>query len=151
VKSAASACTWRIRTCPHSWPPKASRRTFVKAGEFKTEGNSYQPLDEAAQAFLQTRVDAYYAVFTKADAKGLNVGIDSVRNGMGQGRCLGADAALAAKMVDGIATFDQVIKNMQKQAKAPRLASAQSHLAILQAKAKYSQLARAKRELDILR
>lgn len=109
--------------------------TFVKAGAFKTEGNPYQPLDDAAQAFLQTRVDDYYAAFTKAVAKGRGVAIDAVRNGMGQARCLGADAALAEKMVDGIATFDQVIRNMQKQSKAAR---------------QPSQLARAQRELQII-
>lgn len=113
------------------------KTTFVKAGTFKAEGNPYQPLDEAAQAYLQTRVDDYYAAFIKAVAKGRNVGIDAVRSGMGQGRVLGANDALAQNMVDGIATFDEVIRNMQKQAKAAKSTGA-------------SRLAQAKRELEIL-
>jgi capsid assembly protease len=113
------------------------KTTFIKAGEFKTEGNPYQPLDEAAQAYLQTRVDDYYTAFTKAVAKGRNVGIDQVRSGMGQGRVLGANDALAQNMVDGIASFDEVIRNMQKQAKAAQRPNA-------------SRLAQAKRELEIL-
>lgn len=93
------------------------KTTLISAGKYKVEGNPYSPLDADAQAFLQSRVDDYYAAFTKAVAKGRGVPIDAVRNGMGQGRVLGADAAMAEKMVDGIATFDQVVKKMQANAK----------------------------------
>jgi signal peptide peptidase SppA len=113
------------------------KTTFIKAGEFKTEGNPYQPMDDAAQAYLQTRVDDYYGAFTKAVSKGRSVGIDQVRNGMGQGRVLGANDALAQNMVDGIATFDEVITKMQKQAKSAQRTGA-------------SRVARANREIDIL-
>jgi signal peptide peptidase SppA len=88
--------------------------TLISAGKYKVEGNPYQPLDEDARAFMQSRVDDYYAAFTKGVAKGRNVPIDSVRNGMGQGRVLGADQALTEKMVDGVMTMDDVIKKMQK-------------------------------------
>ena len=47
---------------------------------------------------------------------------ERLRDGMGQGRVLGADAALAANMVDGIATFDDVVKKMRSQAKLSALA-----------------------------
>ena len=87
--------------------------TLISAGKFKVEGNPYAALDEQAQAFMQSRVDDYYATFTKGVAKGRGVGIDQVRSGMGEGRVLGADAALAQGMVDGIATFDQVIARMR--------------------------------------
>lgn len=111
--------------------------TLISAGKFKVEGNPYQPLDGDAQAFMQSRVEDYYVAFTKAVAKGRGVPIDQVRNGMGQGRVLGADAALAEKMVDGIMTFDDVIKKMQRDAKAT-------------AKGGASRLAAAKRELEIM-
>ncbi len=57
-------------------------------------------------------------------------------DGMGQGRVLGADAALAEKMIDGIETFDDVIKRMQRNLRASnkgasRLAQAQNDLKIL--------------------
>ena len=94
--------------------------TLISAGKFKVEGNPYQPLDDDAKAFLQSRVDEYYTDFTKAVARGRGVPIDSVRGGMGQGRVLGADQALAEKMVDGVATRDMVIKNMQKNMRAGR-------------------------------
>ena len=91
--------------------------TLVSAGQFKTEGNPYSPLDDDAKAFMQLRTDDYYSAFTKAVAKGRGVGIDAVRSGMGQGRVLGADAALAQSMIDGIASFDDVVKKMQRTAK----------------------------------
>lgn len=112
------------------------KTTFISAGKFKVEGNYTEPLGAEARDFMQSRVDDYYGAFTKAVAKGRGVGIDQVRKGMGQGRVLGADAALAENMVDGIMTFDDVIKKMQKDAKsasrgASRLASAQRDLIIL--------------------
>ena len=88
--------------------------TLISAGKFKVEGNPYVPLDPEAQAFMQSRVDDYYNAFIKAVAKGRGVSVADVRDGMGEGRVLGADAALAAKMVDGIATFDDVLGKMQK-------------------------------------
>lgn len=108
------------------------KTTLISAGKYKTEGNPYGPLGEDAQAFMQSRVQDYYTAFTKGVAKGRGVSIDAVRNGMGQGRVLGADAALAEKMVDGIATFDDVVRNMQRASKArSALKAARNALALL--------------------
>jgi ClpP class serine protease len=82
-------------------------------------------------------VDDYYAAFTKGVARGRGVPIAQVRDGMGQGRVLGADAAVAMGMVDGVATFDDVVRKMRRDAKAAakptvnRLAHARRNLAIL--------------------
>jgi ClpP class serine protease len=92
---------------------------------------------------MQSRVDDYYAAFTKAVAKGRGVPITQVRDGMGQGRVLGADAALAQNMVDGIASFDQVLSKMHKDA-------ASSAMSCPPAKPKTSRLAQARSELGIL-
>jgi signal peptide peptidase SppA len=98
--------------------------TLISAGKFKVEGNPYQPLDEDAKAFMQSRVDDYYNAFTKTVSRGRGVSIAQVRDGMGQGRVLGASAALEQKMVDGITTFEDLIKKMQKDTRALRGASA---------------------------
>jgi len=89
------------------------KTTLVSAGKFKVEGNPYVPLDPEAQAFMQSRVDDYYNAFIQAVTVGRGVSVDDVRNGMGEGRVLGADAALAQRMVDGIASFDDVLARMQ--------------------------------------
>lgn len=113
------------------------KTTLISAGKFKVEGNPYSPLDADAQSFMQSRVDEYYAVFTKAVARGRGVSIAQVREGMGQGRVLGAEAALAQNMVDGVATFDDVLRKMRRDAKqqarpgASRLKQAKDALALL--------------------
>ncbi|WP_342617215.1 S49 family peptidase [Rhodoferax sp. GW822-FHT02A01] len=99
--------------------------SLISAGKFKVEGNPYEPLGDEARAFMQLRTDEYYDPFAKAVAKGRGVGVDAVRNGMGQGRVLGAPAALAENMIDGIATFDEVVKKMQRAAKGSKGASAE--------------------------
>ena len=94
--------------------------TLISAGKFKVEGNPYVPLDEQAQGFMQSRVDDYYNAFVEAVALGRGVSINDVKTGMGEGRVLGADAALAQNMVDGIATFDDVLAKMQAKIRSSR-------------------------------
>jgi signal peptide peptidase SppA len=91
--------------------------TLISAGTYKVEGNPYAPLEPEAQAFMQSRVDDYFLAFSKAVAKGRGVPIAQVRNGMGQGRVLGADAALEQKMVDEIITFDDATRRLLNNAK----------------------------------
>lgn len=111
--------------------------TLISAGKFKVEGNPYVPLDLEALSFMQSRVDDYYNAFAKAVAKGRGLTVNDVREGMGEGRVLGADAALTAKMVDGVATFDEVLAKMQKTARsaqpvgASRLKQARAALALI--------------------
>jgi signal peptide peptidase SppA len=123
------------------------KTTLISAGKFKVEGNPYAPLSEEAQGFMQSRVDDYFQAFTKAIAKGRNLSISQVREGMGQGRVLGADAALAQNMVDGIASFDQVLSKMQKDA-ASSIKS--SPTAKPKASPTTSRLAQARSELGLL-
>lgn len=93
---------------------------LISAGKFKVEGHPYDALGEEAEGFMQSRVNDYYAAFTDAVAKGRGVPVAQVRDGMGQGRVLGAQAALAEKMIDGVMTFDEVVRKMQRDAKATR-------------------------------
>jgi signal peptide peptidase SppA len=110
--------------------------TLISAGTYKVEGNPYAPLDPEAQAFMQSRVDDYFLAFSKAIAKGRGVPIAQVRNGMGQGRVLGADAALEQNMVDGIVTLDEAIRKMlltaraQAKTKGSRIGLAAQRLAL---------------------
>ena len=113
------------------------KTTLISAGKFKVEGNPYSPLDADAQSFMQSRVDDYYAAFTKAVARGRGVSINQVRDSMGQGRVIGAESALAQNMVDGVATLDDVLKKMRRDAKqtikpgASRIRQARELLALM--------------------
>lgn len=90
------------------------KTTLISAGAYKVEGNPYEPLGDDARAFLQSRTNDYYGAFTRDVAKGRKVSVDQVRGGMGQGRVLGADQAKAENMVDGVMTFDQVVRHIQR-------------------------------------
>lgn len=119
------------------------KTTLISAGKYKTEGNPYEPLGEEAQAFMQSRVDDYYAAFTKAVAKGRGVSIDVVRKDFGQGRVYGASQAQSVGMVDGVMTFDEVVRKMGKDLKAAQRSNGN-------AAAAPSRLAQAQRDIAIL-
>lgn len=110
---------------------------FITAGKFKTEGNPFQPLSDEGRVHIQSQVDAYYTAFTAAVSRGRGVAVDQVRNGMGEGRVLIADDALKASMVDGVATWEEVIRKMQgggqqsRSARAAAMARAHAEIASL--------------------
>lgn len=98
--------------------------TIVSAGEFKTEGNPYEPLSKAAQAALQAEVDALYGMFTGQVAQGRGVSQKAVQAGYGRGRCLLAAQAFQIGMVDRVETFEQTVARLgglTTQAKDPAL------------------------------
>lgn len=78
---------------------EGGKPTLISAGKYKVEGNPYVPLVAEAQAFIQSRVDDYYNAFVKGVAKGRGVSVNDVRSGMGEGRVLGSDAALAQSVI----------------------------------------------------
>lgn len=109
---------------------------LFSAGKYKTEGHPFGPMTEEAKLYQQQRAQDYYGAFTKAVAKGRGVPIDTVREGMGQGRVVGADVALAERMIDGIATMEEVMGKLQRAARgqAPKrsaLAQARAQMAAL--------------------
>jgi len=90
------------------------KTTLIAAGKYKTEGNAFEPLGAEARNAVQGRIDEYYGAFTRAVARGRNTTVDAVRNGMGQGRIVGAPKAAAQNMIDGVATFDQTVAALGK-------------------------------------
>lgn len=84
--------------------------SFVSAGDYKTEGNPFEPLSDDARAHMQSRVDEYYDMFVKAVAKGRGASVAKVKSDFGQGRVLGAAQAKSAGMVDRIETLDETIR-----------------------------------------
>jgi len=102
---------------------------LISAGKYKTEGNPYAPMDEEALAFAQSRVDDYHAAFVRAVARGRAVSVAHVRDGMGQGRVLGAQAALAEHMIDGVMSMPELIRKMQRTARPMKLNQARNAMA----------------------
>ena len=54
-----------------------------------------------------------YSQFTNAVARGRGVAVNAVRNGMGEGRLVQADAAVRAGMIDGVMPTQEIIRKMQ--------------------------------------
>jgi len=95
--------------------------TYIKAGQYKAEGNPDEPLSDDARAYLQKQVDTRYGEFVKAVARGRNVSVATVEKTYGQGRALFAKDALAAKMIDRIATLDQTIAQLMNESGSARV------------------------------
>jgi HK97 family phage prohead protease len=86
--------------------------TLVSAGDFKTEGNPYEPLSDAARADMQSHVDGYYKMFVAAVAAGRKTTIADVLENFGQGRMLMAKDAVKVGMADRIGTLDEVLASL---------------------------------------
>jgi signal peptide peptidase SppA len=84
--------------------------TYVFAGKYKVERNPHAPLEGAARQYMQSEVDRYYDMFVRDVARGRRVSVDAVRSGFGEGRMLGAKAAVDAGMADAVGTFDQAMR-----------------------------------------
>lgn len=102
------------------------KNTLIKAGKYKAEGNPYQPLNEEAQAALQTEVDQYYSHFVAAVAQGRGVKAAQVRNGFGEGRMVLAQDAVKAGMADRVGTLAETLVRLgvKGDSERKRLASA---------------------------
>lgn len=85
------------------------KMTLISAGEHKVDGNPFEPLSDETRAHLQTMVNESYRSFVADVAAGREVDVSTVEASYGQGRMFMAKQALAAGMVDGIASLDQVI------------------------------------------
>lgn len=89
--------------------------TVLSSGKYKAEGNSHEPLTAEGRDAIQSLLDTYYNQFCNAVAKGRGATVSAVRGGFGQGRIVTADAALAAGMIDRIATLDDTVARLGKR------------------------------------
>ena len=83
-------------------------REIISAGKYKGEG-LLGPLSDETRAYMQGRVDDYYSMFVDRVAKGRDVATDAVRNGFGQGRMLGAAAAVREGLADRVGTMNDTL------------------------------------------
>jgi signal peptide peptidase SppA len=83
--------------------------TYISAGKYKVEGNDTGPLSEDALAHIQGTVNSFYGRFVSDVAKGRGATVEAVKNGYGEGRVLPSDQALAARLIDRVATFEDTL------------------------------------------
>jgi len=103
------------------------KHTIISAGKHKAEGSPFEPLSDETRAHYQERVDESYRDFVADVAAGRGVSPKMVEADYGQGRVLSSERALAAGMIDRIATFDETLArfaapqpNTQRRARAAR-------------------------------
>ena len=96
--------------------------TLISAGKYKVAGNPYEPLSEEAFAAEQSRVNDYYAAFVKSVARNRGVKVSAVKGGFGEGRVVGAQAAVDEGMADRVGTLDETIVRLLSAeiAKSPK-------------------------------
>ncbi len=93
------------------------KHEFIQAGQFKTDGNQYEPLSKQGRATLQEEVDAYYEQMVRSIALGRKVDEATVRDKFGGGKVLIAERAVAAGMADRVATLDDVLAELGRKLK----------------------------------
>ena len=93
-------------------------REIIAAGRYKGEG-LLGPLSEETRAYMQGRVDDYYAMFIDRVATGRGVAADAVRTGFGEGRMLGARQSVSAGLADRVATMNETLSRFGAGPVAP--------------------------------
>ncbi len=83
--------------------------TLIASDPAKVWGNEYEPLSEEARADIAGRVDAFAAMFVRDVAAGRRISPSDVVERYSGGRVLLASDALAAGMVDRVATYEDVV------------------------------------------
>ncbi|MFW6021516.1 MAG: S49 family peptidase, partial [Guyparkeria sp.] len=87
--------------------------THIHAGAHKVDGNPYEPLPDSVRADFQAEIDALYQQFVSAVAAGRGLTDEHVRGT--QARIFRAQAAVDSRLVDRIATPDQLITELTGQ------------------------------------
>jgi signal peptide peptidase SppA len=85
------------------------KTTITRMPASKGEGTAGEPLTDAAAAHRQRLVDQAYEMFVGDVAKYRRTKPDQVKRDYGQGRVVNSRDALKSKMVDRVATLDDVL------------------------------------------
>jgi signal peptide peptidase SppA len=90
------------------------KREVFSAGKYKAEGVDGGPLSDDAKAHVLGLIEGAYGRFVGDVAKGRGVKPSDVRDGYGQGRSLNAEQALAAGLIDRIATLQETLARVMQ-------------------------------------
>jgi len=88
------------------------KTTEIAAGKFKRVASQYAPLSADGLQTIQDQVDYYYSLFVGAIASARGVSDKVVLRDMADGRMFIGQQAIDAGLVDGVATLDQLIAQL---------------------------------------
>ena len=100
------------------------KTTEITAGKYKRIDTQYAPLSEEGMAYIKSRVDSLYTIFVDDVARNRGVAVDVVLTDMADGRVFVGTDAIAAGLVDGVSTWDEVIA---PSARRPMRGAAANH------------------------
>lgn len=98
----------------HTYDPRnqAKQTTEIVAGKYKRIASDSKPLSAEGERYLQAQVDEIYSVFLETVAANRRVSVEQVLTHMADGRVFIGRQALAAGLVDGVATVDAMAERM---------------------------------------
>ncbi len=86
--------------------------TVFRSGQYKALVNSVEPLTDSAKIQLQSQLDAAYKIFVEHVASARNVPYDYCDANMADGKEFFGEQALAAGLVDGILSYDEMMHSL---------------------------------------
>lgn len=104
------------------------KTTLIHSGEFKVEGNPFEPLKDEARQQIQKLADGFMSMFIRAVARNRDVPISEVQGGFGEGRLVAARDALRLGMVDRIGTMDETLKRVASNRPRRNMAAEQRRM-----------------------
>lgn len=90
------------------------KTTLISAGKYKTAGHQYGPLSPEDRAVQQDQVDYTYSLFVADVAAHLGKTPEAVHQSMADGRIFIGQQAVAAGLVDGVSTLDQLVQQLNR-------------------------------------
>jgi protease-4 len=94
------------------------KMNVIKSGKYKDILSSSRDMTDDEKSLLQSMIDSSYQQFLKDVSLGRNIPIDDIRP-VADGRVMGGDAALEAKLIDAIGTYEDAIAKAKELAKLP--------------------------------
>ena len=89
--------------------------TLISAGEFKIEGNTFEPITDSARSHIQGRIDAAYQKFVSEVAKGRNVEKQTVLDSFGKGRLVDSANARKYGMIDRVSGLAHTLGHINRE------------------------------------
>jgi capsid assembly protease len=88
--------------------------TDITAGKYKRIASMHKPLSDEGRAYIQDQVDAIYGIFVDTVAENRGRSVEQILEAADGTVFLGRDA-IENGLVDGMATLDQVINQLQEE------------------------------------
>jgi capsid assembly protease len=92
--------------------------TDIFAGKYKRIASDNAPLTAEGLKTIQDQVDYTYSLFVQAVASNRTVSVEKVLQDMADGRIFIGEQAIAAGLVDGVSTLDQLITQLNRDRSA---------------------------------